>query len=109
MRKIFNFTVKPLLVLSLLVGVGMFNPGEVSADDAFKAAWDAAEASRQEAATLGYEWRDTKSILGKAKSAADEGNLENAMNLVARAQEESGDAIAQQAREAGLWKARVPQ
>lgn len=80
----------------------------VLADD-FTAAWDAAEAKRQEAAGVGYEWRDTKKMLKKAKEEAEAGNTEAAMKLVAQAHEESEDAIAQQAREASLWQARVPQ
>ena len=82
--------------------------GLVMADD-FTAAWDAAEAKRKEAAAVGYEWRDTKKMLKKAKEEAEAGNTEAAMKLVAKAHEESEDAIAQQAREAELWQARVPQ
>ncbi len=79
-----------------------------SADD-FATAWEAAEAKRKEAAAVGYEWRDTGKMLKKAKEEAEAGNTEAAMKLVAKAHEESEDAIAQQAREADLWQARVPQ
>jgi hypothetical protein len=94
----------PAIIVSLLLGFG-----SVSASEEFTAAWDAADTARKDAAAVGYEWRDTGKILGKAKAAADEGDLDNAMKLVAKAQEQSEDAIAQQQREAGLWQARVPQ
>jgi hypothetical protein len=94
----------PTITLSLLLGLG-----NVSANEEFTAAWDAADARRQDASAVGYEWRDTKKILGQATAAAGEGDLEKAMKLVAKAHEQSEDAIAQQAREAELWQARVPQ
>lgn len=79
-----------------------------SADD-FTAAWDAADAKRIEAAAVGYEWRDTGKMLKKAKEEAEAGNTEAAMKLVAKANEESMDAIAQESREADAWQSRVPQ
>lgn len=80
-----------------------------AAGDDFSAAWDAADAKRQEAAAVGYEWRDTSKMLKKAKTEAEAGNTEAAMKLVARAHEESVDAIEQEARESALWQSRVPQ
>ena len=94
----------PVITISLLLGFGT-----VSASEEFTAAWDAADAARKDAASVGYEWRDTGKILGKAKAAADEGDMDKAMKLVASAQEQSEDAMAQQKREADLWQARVPQ
>jgi len=94
----------PAIAIFLLLGCG-----SVSASEEFTAAWDAADAARKDAAAVGYDWRDTGKMLGKAKSAADEGDMENAMKMVAQAQEQSEDAMAQQKREAELWQARVPQ
>ena len=79
------------------------------ANEEFNAAWEAADSKRKEAAAVGYEWRDTKKMLKKVKATAEEGDIEKAMKLVAKAHEQSEDAIAQQAREANLWQARVPQ
>lgn len=93
----------------MLVTAVAFSCGSLVMADDFTAAWDAAEAKRKAAAEVGYEWRDTKKMLKKAKEEAEAGNTEAAMKLVARAHEESEDAIAQQAREASLWQARVPQ
>jgi hypothetical protein len=94
----------PAIAIFLLLGTG-----SVNANEEFNAAWDAADARRMDAAAVEYEWRDTGKILKKAKAAAEEGDIEAAMKLVAKAHEQSEDAIAQQAREAGLWQARVPQ
>ncbi len=79
----------------------------VSSNDDFATAWEAADAKRKEAAAIGYEWRDTKKFLKKAKAEHEAGNTEAAMKLVARALEEAEDGIAQQAREADLWAQRV--
>ncbi len=82
-----------------------------SADPAvtFMAAWDAADAKRQEAAAVGYEWRDTKKMLKKAKAEFEAGNTEMAMKLVTQAREEAEDGIAQEMRESTAWTSRVIQ
>lgn len=98
----FVSTVFAAAVLSFGIG------SSASADD-FTAAWEAAEAKRKEAAAVGYEWRDTGKMLKKAKEEAEAGNTEAAMKLVAKAHEESMDAVAQEAREASAWQSRVPQ
>ena len=85
-----------------------FSSFSASATD-FAAAWEAADAKRQEAGKIGAEWRDTGKMLKQAKKAAEEGDEAKAMKLVAKALEQSEDAIAQHARESNLWAARVPQ
>jgi NAD/NADP transhydrogenase alpha subunit len=75
----------------------------------FAAAWEAAEAKRKEAGKMGAEWRDTGKMLKQAKKASEDGDAEKAMKLVAKAHEQSEDAIAQYERESSLWSARVPQ
>ena len=79
-----------------------------AANENFEAAYETAEAQRKEAAAVGYEWRDTGKMLKQAKQAAAAGEMDTAMQLVAQAGEQAADAIAQQAREARLWSARVP-
>ncbi len=103
LKKISKIFIPAIAVLSLS------GCASLSASEEFTAAWDAADAARKDAAAVGYEWRDTGKILGKAKAAADEGDMENAMKLVAKAQEQSADAMVQQKRESELWKTRVPQ
>lgn len=102
MKKIMKLVI-PVALLSMAIGATSF------ASEEFTAAWDAADQRRQDAAAVGYEWRDTGKILGQAKDAADGGDMDKAMKLVAKALEQSEDAIAQQARESALWQARVPQ
>ena len=48
-------------------------------------------------------------MLKQAKEAAEGGDMDAAMKLVAKAQEQAEDALAQGEREANLWQARVPQ
>ena len=99
--------IKNILLLTLLLFAGYSVLATGSED--FKADWQAADTKRQEASALGYEWKDTKKILKRARKAAEAGENEKAMELVAKALEQSEDAIAQQAREARLWINRVPQ
>ncbi len=80
-----------------------------AAKDDFASAWDQADAKRMEAASLGYEWRDTGKMLDKAKEEQAAGNTDAAMKLVMQAMEESEDAIAQYHRESDAWSNRVPQ
>ena len=84
------------------------NASFATASEDFAASWDAADAKRQEAEAVGYEWRDTGKFLKAAKAEAEAGNDEKAMQLVARAMEESVDALAQAERESKLWESRVP-
>ena len=98
--------IKSLLIAILASG---FLFSSAWASDEFNVAWEAADAKRKDAAGVGYEWRDTGKMLADAKSSAEAGDMEKAMKLVAKAHEQSEDAIAQQAREANLWQARVPQ
>ena len=93
--------------MTLVIGVLLIS-GHVNADD-FAMKWDEADAKRQQAAELGYEWRDTKKLLKSAKSESEAGNADQAMALVAQALEQSNDAIAQSQREKEIWAARVPQ
>ena len=79
------------------------------ASEDFNAAWEAADAKRAEAGKAGFEWRDTGKMLKQAKEAAEGGDMETAMKLVAKAHEQAEDGLAQGKREANLWQARVPQ
>ena len=86
------------------VGTAMADTSEA----AFKKAWDAAEAARQQAASLGHEWRDTEQMLEDAKALAGEGDYEQAMQLVERAKFEGERAIEQAEQQAKLWQEAVP-
>ena len=100
MKKLITFPLAAFFLVSC---------ASVSSNDDFMSAWDAAEAKRKEAAAVGYEWRDTKKMLKKAKEENEAGNTEAAMKLVVQALEESSDALVQHERESAVWAARVPQ
>ncbi len=85
-----------------------FTISGISIASDFDAAWEAADNKRKEAASMQTEWRDTKKILKKAKEAAENGDMEMAMNLVAIAHEQATDGIEQAKREAIMWVTRVP-
>ncbi len=97
------------LITFPLAALFLVSCASVSSNDDFASAWDAAEAKRKEAAAVGYEWRDTKKMLKKAKSEHEAGNTDAAMKLVAQALEESNDALVQHERESAAWASRVPQ
>ncbi|MCY4148055.1 MAG: SoxXA-binding protein [Gammaproteobacteria bacterium] len=97
-----KYAISGLLVLSLVAG------GASLAGDEFEAAWQAADDKRKEAAGMQSEWRDTKKMLDKAKQAAEKGDIDTAMSLVAMAHEQAADGIVQAEREAVMWITRVP-
>lgn len=73
----------------------------------FNAAFVEANELRKESGKLAHEWRDTAKILKSAQAAAEEGDLEKAMKLVAEAKFQSEAAINQAGREDRLWEGRV--
>ena len=75
--------------------------------DEFNAAFADANETRKMANSLGYEWRDTAKILKQAAEAAQQGDLDKAMELVAQAKFQGETAISQANREKDLWVGRV--
>lgn len=73
----------------------------------YEQVYDAANSLRLQAAALEYEWRFTESILQDAKKAFIGGEKDKAMQLVAKAHQQSELAIAQAKAEATAWEARV--
>ncbi|NKB77148.1 MAG: hypothetical protein GKR96_08905 [Gammaproteobacteria bacterium] len=111
-KKVKTTAVASLVATIMTLGLMSYaNVGIVSnaiASDGFESSWAAADEQRKMAAKLGFEWRDTKKLLKKAKAANESGENEKAMKLVAKAHEQSNDAIAQQERESSAWQSRVP-
>lgn len=68
-----------------------------------------AEAKRQEAAAVGYEWRFTGRILKQAQEALAEERFQDAMNLAAQAKYQARKAVEQQAHVASTWHHAVPE
>ena len=73
----------------------------------FNAAFVEANELRKASGKLAHEWRDTAKLLKSAQAAAEEGDLEKAMKLVAEARFQSEAAINQAGREERLWEGRV--
>lgn len=67
-----------------------------SADD-YKAAYEAADKARKEAAAVNGEWRDTGKMLKQSKKAADAGDMDKAIKLATKAKAQ-GEAGYQQAK-----------
>jgi len=96
------------LCAGILVALGNM-PLSASAADAasFKAAYDAAQAARKQAAAVGFEWRDTAKMLKKAKKLAKAGRFDKAQALAYEAQKQGELATAQAAEQAKAWRAAV--
>ena len=69
---------------------------------------DRAEAARQRAAALEYEWRFTAKRIKEAKAALDSGDLETARTKAERALFEAERAIEQAAISEAVWELAVP-
>ena len=94
-----------MIKLAILLSLGL--SVNVVAGSDFDAAWVAADELRLQAAEIRNEWRKTANILNQAKIEHAAGNKDAAMALVAKAHEESADALAQAEREKTAWQARV--
>ena len=105
------------VALGLMLGIGM--PGALRANGATQAGGVAvtpdsalaeierAEAARQAAAELGYEWLKTKALIQQAREAAAEENWQHAVELATEARLQGELAAAQAEREAEAWQRRV--
>ena len=84
-------------------------PSLASADDAeaFKAAYEAAEAARKAAAKLGFEWRDTRKMLRQARDLAKKGEYAKAVELANRARRQGELAVMQAREQEAAWRAAV--
>ena len=74
----------------------------------FQAAYDAADAARKKAASVGHEWRDTRKMLKKAKSLAEKGDFDKAVSLANAAKFQGEQAVEQAELQAKIWQDAVP-
>lgn len=96
-----------ITLLGAMVGaVGCAAPRDAdkaasAATSDYEAVYEAAQAAREKAASVGNEWRDTSMILAQSKKANDGGDHETAIKLAnqAKAQGELGYAQAQKNKE----------
>lgn len=80
----------------------------LAADEAsFKAAYEAAQAARKNAASVGFEWRDTKKMLKKAKSIAASGDYDKAEKLAMKAKHQGELGVQQSKDQATAWQSAV--
>ena len=91
-------------VSASLMGAGSLAFGDV---EAFNAALVKANETRKQASAAKHEWRDTAKLLKNAQKAAEGGDFDKAMALVAEAQLQSEQAVIQAERESKLWEGRV--
>jgi hypothetical protein len=82
-------------------------PAQAADEAAYKAACDAAEASRKAAAEARYEWNTTAKLIKKAGEAAANGDFGKAVKLCGEAQKQGELALAQAKRESEDWKAEA--
>ena len=68
-----------------------------------------AEGLLQQAADAGYEGLETAALLEKARTEMEDGNLDNALALIEKAQFQAEAALIQAEREAEAWRSRVLQ
>lgn len=79
------------LIGSICIALGTASCASMEAQ---KAA-NAAQAEIDKAKAMGNEWRDSRKILKKAQAALDDGDLETANKLIAKARKQGLDAQAQ--------------
>ncbi len=78
-------------VAALAFGLVLSTSAFASADKAISSA----EAARQAASQVGYEWRDTAKMIEKAKELAKAGKTEEAVALAKKAERQGLNALAQ--------------
>ena len=99
MRKL--STIVAVMGASLLVACAGYT---MSADEnSFNASYEAADAARKKAASMGYEWRDTGKMLKKSKEAADKGDYATANKLAMKAEMQGKMAQAQAKEQEQAW------
>ena len=98
--------IRIVTVSTLFVFAGIASASEPTAED-FNAAFTEANEARKMAGELGHEWRDTAKLLKQAQEAAEGGDLNKAMKLVAKAKLQGEAGIVQAKRESTLWESRV--
>ena len=67
-----------------------------------------AEATRKEAASIGYEWRDTSALIKKAQTALEDGLEGDAKTLAQEALLESQQALKQGQYMQKNWQSLIP-
>lgn len=101
-----------LLTISVMVvaaGACTTEAPRVMADDAatFEAAYKSADAARMAAAEVGFEWRDTRKMLRRARKLAENGKYEQAIALANQAKRQGESGVVQAQVQETTWQSRV--
>lgn len=84
-----------LLAAAALLAISACATGPTHTKDDAMNAITAAEQARKEAASVGYEWRDTGKIIKKAKAALQKGDYDTAIKLANKAKRQGILAVQQ--------------
>ena len=97
-----------LTAATAALAVGVWAASVAANDEAtFNAAYQAGVAARKAAAEVGFEWRDTRKMLKKAKKLAAKGEYEQAVELANRAKRQGELGVTQAAEQETAWKGAV--
>ncbi|MDE0309365.1 MAG: hypothetical protein OXI60_05975 [Acidiferrobacterales bacterium] len=96
-----------IFVATIALATGTAATADQASIEQFNMAFSEANELRKAAGQAAHEWRDTAKLLRSAQAAAEQGDLEKAMMLVAEARFQSVAAVAQAEREQRLWEGRV--
>lgn len=100
--------ISKILFVGALVAV-MLSAGVLRAEGiTTKALIEQADAARKEAAGIGYEWRDTASLITKAREALANGKEEDARTLARKALIEGQQALEQGLLMSKQWEMYIP-
>lgn len=100
-------TLVAVLCAAVLAACAATTDATAADEKSFNAAYEAADAARKQAASLGFEWRDTKKMLDEAKKAADKGDYETAEKLAMKAKREGEMGVAQAKEQEQAWRSAV--
>jgi len=101
LRSILTTTLFALVLSSCATTEPMMAKG----DHKVMSAIASADTARKAAAKAGYEWRDTKKMIAKAKKLAAKGQTEKALALALKAEKQGIAALAQSKSEAARYAA----
>ncbi len=95
-------------LLSVMLSAGEVHAADATAAPDAKAFIEQAETTRKEAASLGYEWRDTASLIKKAQDALAAGQEAEASKFAQDALLEGQQSVAQAHAMQKSWQTLVP-
>ncbi len=80
---------KTTTIIAIVAALLLAGPASGASMEEFEQAFAAAEQARKKAASVDGEWRDVGKFLKQARKAAEAGDMDKAMKLIAKAQSQS--------------------